>query len=408
MNRAVLGVFGFSIPYALNANNKTEAKERILDCSLYMTIAYGSPALLLPLINKTVLRRAGIIKNFKDKGVEIVRVSKGYLTENAPKMIKGIKEKGEELGLEKEFNEILANFKGKEETLRKTLIKCHKNIAAADFIFTNCGIASIPWIVNEFTERTTGRKGYSGEFKMADKNYTDKQSEKHEKNKWKKMALSYALAITPSIVLPGVLAKAMLKNPAKLKGVSKWLNKNAQNFDYKDGKYMSMLTFAAMWITGEFPTYLLACRNKHELKYKSVAFPILGSFFFVGDRLLNNIFGRTIDRFKKTQIMNNKEYKNAGFWKKLWMPMKSLNDIKKLPGDLGVKSLKYATGTYWGNLAINAALLGVLLPKILNKVLHNDVKAETSPKNSFFNLSETLRLYTTKTHSQPAHKLYEK
>ncbi len=43
LNRAMLSAVGFTIPYALNANNETEGKERFFRSVLYMLIAFASP-----------------------------------------------------------------------------------------------------------------------------------------------------------------------------------------------------------------------------------------------------------------------------------------------------------------------------------------------------------------------------
>ncbi len=330
---------------------------------------------MLPQINKLVLKNAGVIKNFKDKGVEIVRVSKGDLSENAAKMEKAIRKRGKELGLEREFNEILKKFPDKEK-LRETLINAHKNIFKLDFLTTSVAITSLPWLVNLYTELTTGRKGYSGEFEMADEAYTDKQAKGHEENKDKKLLLSFGLAIAPALIIPGYVARAMKQGSEQLGRLSGWIKKNAKNFDYKDGKFMSLLTYAVMWHTGDLPSYLLAARDKHELKYNAVAFPVLGAFFFAGDRILNSVFGRFLDKHKGTSIMNTKGYEKAGFWKKLFMPMKSLKDITS------AKSLKYAQGMYWGNMALTALLIGTIMPRILNRVLKKNVEAELEQENT--------------------------
>jgi len=381
MNRAFLSVFGFSIPFAFNANSKAERNERYINSVWYTAVAFLSPILILPFINKQVLKKGGIVKKLKDKGVDILKVSKEYLNKDASKMMEGIKKKGKELGLQKEFDELLEKFPDKEK-LRKKLIDCHKNIFKWDFLTTSVAVTANPWITNIYTRLATGRTGYAGEFEMTDKNYTKKQTVNHEKNRYKKMIVSFAIAIAPALIIPGFLAKAMKKNPANLKGLSKWINQNAQKFDYKDAKYMSLLTYATMWTTGDYPTYLLACRDKHELKYKAISNFILGAFYFAGDKILNSLTGRAFDRFKGTKIMNPKGYEKAGFFKKLFMPMKPLKEIMNITGKIGKKTGKYAIGMYWGNLALTAAIIGVGMPRFLNVILRKDVKSDLAKEKS--------------------------
>ena len=64
------------------------------------------------------------------------------------------------------------------------------------------------------------------------------------------------------------------------------------------------------------------------------------------------------------------------------MPMKSLKDVTNK------KSLKYAQGMYWSNLALVALALGTIMPRTLNKMLKKNVEKEVNqantPKKEFF------------------------
>lgn len=381
LNKAILSLIGFQIPFCLSANNKTERNERIVQGTWYMGIAYAAPFLLLPFINKRILLKAGIIDSLKDKGVEIVRVSKDYLNSDAKKMIQGIKDTAKKLeeekkfkGISTHFDKILNKFPEKEQ-LRQKLIKAHKDIFKYDFIFTSVlGGAAMPWISNFYTEITTGRKGYSGEFEMADSNYTDKMSSIHEKYKYQKLALSVALAVLPAFILPQKLAKSMSKNIKELKGVSKFLNKNAKLFDYKDGKFMSLLTYAAIWTFGDFPTYLLATRDKNELEYLAISRSIVGLSFFGGELALSNWLGRIFDKSFKTKLMDSEKLKKVGVMEKIFTPARSLSTIKELK--LDNRTQKFAVGMYWGALLLNALLLGYAIPKTLNVALRKKVESD--------------------------------
>lgn len=381
LNKAILSLIGFQIPFCLSANNKTERKERIVQGAWYMGVAYASPFFLLPFINKRVLLKSGITNNLKDRGVEIVRVSKEFLNEDASKMVSGIRKTAQNLEKEEKFKGIAEDFEGilkkfpDKEILRQKLIKAHKDIFKYDFIFTSAlGGAAMPWISNFYTELTTGRKGYSGEFEMADEKYTDKMSEKHEKYKYQKLGLSFALAVLPAFIVPRQLSKAMSKNVKDLKGIPKFLNQNAKLFDYTDGKFMSLLTYAAIWTFGDFPTYLLATRDKNELEYLAVSRSIVGLSFFGGELALSNWIGRGLDKTFKTELMDKEKLKKAGTIGKIFTPARSLQNIKDL--GLSKKTQKFAVGMYWGSLLLNAALLGYGIPITLNKVLKKKVEKD--------------------------------
>lgn len=392
LNKAILSLIGFQIPFCLSSNNKTERRERIVQGTWYMGVAYASPFFLLPFINKRVLLKSGIINSVKDRGVEIVRVSKEFLNEDASKMVNGIKETAKKLekeekfkGITNDFTQILDNFEDKEE-LRQKLIKAHKDIFKYDFIFTSVlGGAAMPWLSNFYTEITTGRKGYSGEFEMADEKYTDKMAAKHEKYKYQKLALSFALAVLPAFIIPQQLAKSMSKNAQELKGISRFLNKNAKLFDYTDGKFMSLLTYAAIWTFGDFPTYLLATRDKNELEYLAISRSIVGLSFFGGELALSNWLGRTFDKTFKTELMDKDKLKNANRLEKIFTPARSLQTIKDL--GLNNKTQKTAVGMYWGALLLNAVFLGYGIPKTLNKVLKKKVKNDLAQKQKYERLN---------------------
>lgn len=387
LNKAILSLIGFQIPYCLSANNKTEQKERVVQGSWFMGVSYLAPFVLLPFVNRRVLLKSGITDSLKDKGVAIIRVSKDYLNADTNKMVQGIKETARKLeeqkefkGISEHFDRILEKFPDKEQ-LRQKLIKAHKDIFKYDFIFTSVlGGAAMPWISNFYTELTTGRKGYSGEFEMADRNYTDKMASTHEKYKYHKLALSVALAVLPAFIIPQKLAKSMSKNINELKGVSKFLNKNAKLFDYKDGKFMSLLTYAAIWTFGDFPTYLLATRDRNELEYLAISRSIVGLSFFGGELALSNWLGRTFDKVFKTKLIDSEKLKNAGVMEKIFTPARSLNTIKDLK--LDKRTQKFAAGMYWGAMLLNALLLGYAIPKALNVGLKNKVEKDlTKEKN---------------------------
>lgn len=387
MNKAILSLIGFQIPFCLSSNNKYERRERVVQGAWYMGVAYASPFFLLPFINKRVLLKSGITRGLKDRGVEIVRVSKDYLNEDAAKMVKGIKETAKQLekndkfkGIASDFEIILNKFPDKE-LLRQKLIGAHKDIFKYDFIFTSVlGGAAMPWISNFFTEITTGRKGYSGEFNMADEKYTDKLASKHEKYKYHKLALSFALAVLPAFILPKYAARAMAKKPAELKGLTKFFNQNAKLFDYTDGKFMSLLAYAAMWTLGDFPTYLLATRDKNELEYLAISRSIVGLSFFGGELAMSNWLGRSIDKAFKTELMDKEKLKKATTLEKIFTPARSLQTLEKLGKD--AKTKKAAVSMYWGAMLLNAALLGYGIPKTLNVVLKKKVEKDLAKMNS--------------------------
>lgn len=376
-NRCLMDIGGWEAPVCIMANNDTERRERICKSTLYVLGTFASPLLLMPLLNKRYLYKNGIIKNLKDKSVDIIQLSNKHLAGSTEQFINGVKELGKELKREKEFKNILDNFKGREHELKESMIKIKSNIMRADMLFTGLTVGAIPWFINDISKLITGRKGYSGEFLLADKDYTDKLNQKHDKMKPKLMLGMASAIVANSIFWPAMLKKGMLnKNPNKF---LKFFKNNAAIFDYKKGMFMSLATYALLELFGNSPSWVLATRDKHERKNMAIQLLIGDALFFGGDFILNNITGRTFDKFCGTKLMNREKFSGSTFFKKLLMPTNSLEKLKKLEAN-GEKSLaktkKYALGMYWGNFLIIMLGLGFGVSSLTNKILRIKVKED--------------------------------
>jgi len=367
---------GVELPFALMANNDDEKTERFMRMTWFMLASFVAPVITMPFINKQVLKR--VIKDIKPEEKAILRVSKKYLTKGADYMIEGFNKTKGELeknkkfeGVSEHFDNVLERYKGKEEQLREKLIKAHQQIFSLDFAVASVLAVINPWVMNYVTEKRTKRVGYVGEFKMAGKDYTDKTSEKHQKIKNVKMAISIALPLVQALLIPRMLAKSMLKPAEKLGSMGKFFKNKAHLFDYTGAIYASKAAYFGIMAFGDFPSYMLACRDKHELKLRFSGFGFVLATLFACEPVLNNLAGRFSDWKFGTALMNRKGFENAGFLKNLLMPVKSLKDINMSSASKLTK--KAALGMYWGNFALTTTVLGFGLPFILNKVLKKDV-----------------------------------
>lgn len=373
-----MDIGGWEAPVCIMANNDTERKERVCKSTLYVLGTFASPLLLMPLLNKRYLYKTGIIKSIKDKSVDIIQLSNKHLTGTTEQFVDGVKELGKELKREKEFKNILNNFKGREHELKEHMIKIKSNIMRADMLATGLTVGAIPWFINDISKLITGRKGYTGEFLLADKDYTDKMNQKHDKMKSKLMLGMAGAIIANGIFWPAMLKKGMLsKNPNKF---LKFFKNNTAIFDYKKGMFMSLATYALLELFGNSPSWVLATRDKHERKNMAIQLLIGDALFFGGDFVLNNIAGRTIDHFCGTKLMNREKFNDkSSFFKKLLMPTNSLEKLKKLE-ESGEKSLaktkKYALGMYWGNFLIIMLGLGFGVSNLTNRILRTKVKED--------------------------------
>lgn len=397
LNRGIVDVFGYAIPTSLNANNKHEARERIISSSIYFAIAFLSPVITMPLFNKFFLQRAGIIEKFNDKGVEIVRLSKKHLVEKVPQMEKGIEELIYDLrdnpntskktrekfkDVEEIFNKVIEKF-GDKEKFRETLLKTHTKIAIADYIITGLMLIATCFGVKNLTKKLTGRTGFSAEYEMADENYTKKKSQKHEENLNKKILISVAALLAGSVGVNKFVQKSFLKeNP---RGLMKSIKKNAAEFNYTNGIYMKMMPYFLLSVIGDFPPFLLSTRDKYELRDASVRLAMCTAIFFGGDAVLNRAFGSAFDKLFKTKLVNKENLgEKPSFWKKATAPIYSLAELsKKTDWDKEIlkRTRKFGIGMYWLNLALVTLILGIGLPKALNKLLKHSVSKDLKQEN---------------------------
>ncbi|HBG49746.1 MAG TPA: hypothetical protein DDW90_09660 [Cyanobacteria bacterium UBA9971] len=403
-NRGILDIGGWLAPNVLMANNKDERKERLNKHGGYFLLAVLSPFVFMPLANRSSLKLLGVTKNLFGKESHIIQLSKKKLANNAGEMVKGIEELGKKgienlfgkkIKIEKEFKAILNRFPDKEE-LRKKLIAAQKFQFMADFIPLGFIAGSIPWMTNDITKKQTGRSGFTAEFEMADKQYTEKMAEKHEKTKHKKMLAACAITLGNTLLIPTIVAKSLTtKTPGSFASVIK---RNAHLFDYTKGIFVSLLPYFLIDVFADIPHWILASRDKHEMKDTSVRFGVALSIFFGGDYLLNNVVGRGLDRWRGTKLMNDDNFKNAGFFKKFLMPVNKFDKIKeleKVPENILKRTQKYAVGMYWGNMLAIMLALGFGTPYVLNKILKANIKNDMNNDKNDSHTTKALKNFKT-------------
>ena len=252
----------------------------------------------------------------------------------------------------------------------------HEKVLATDFITTAAMWSLIPWIATESTELRTKRKDFSAGFNLK-KDNNEKQS-KASKIFWN------ALFVT----IPGLLfAKTVTKglSTEKAKGFGKnilnYISKNPQNFDYASGTNMSKTIYAAIWVLSSFPAKIISSRDTNERKDRTLRDIGLFTMFFGGDFLIGDIAGRFCDKFLGTKIMDRKDDANGGFFKNFGLRLKNfrkLDEAKNLAPEVSKKTKTIGAGLYWFSLLANTALIGFMLPKLLNKFLRYNINKENS------------------------------
>lgn len=418
LNRGIVDIGGCAIPQAIMSNNKDEAIERFSMSCLYFFMSIVTPFFMLPFLNKHFLASSGIVKNFKSAEKDIMKVSKKYLTEDGKYLAEGIKKKGLRLDAEKivkeakkqnkslnvfeemekleksgikaehqiAFDNLLERFKGREEELREKLVKVHQNVFKFDFLSTAWMWCATPYIATGITEKRTHKKGFSAAFDMVDQSKFDEK--KYEADKRKKLFTSALIATIPPLIAPKLIMKSMTSKSGALK-------KYASNFNYTDGMFMSKSIFALMWLLCDYPSQLVGSRDKLEMRDRAIRGAVLFTMFFGGDFALNNIIGRSFDKFAGTKIMDRKpdtaNLKGGArvkqFFKDFKLLPRNFADLGKIDAPLEaiIKTKKFGTGLYWFALLANCGLIGFAMPAVLNKMLRKSVHKENISQNRFEN-----------------------
>ena len=389
INRGITTLGGSTLPQCIMSNNKYEAQERGLMGGIYFVASYLTPILLIPLYNKHFLKNKGIINNLDDIGKRIILVSKKYLTPSGD-LKKGLQELAKTFDIkagnnktQEAFDEIYNRYNNPAK-LKKDLLSVHEKVLATDFITTAAMWSLIPWIATESTEKRTKRKDFSAGFNLKTDNKTQEKTSKTSKILW-----YIAFVTIPGLIFAKTVTKGLCQNPVqKAKGLgSKLLNhisKNPQNFDYASGTNMSKTIYAAIWVLSSFPAKIISSRDANERKDRTLRDIGLFTMFFGGDFLIGNIAGRLCDKIFGTQIMDRKAGKQSEFFKDFGLKLKNfrkLDEAKDLAPNVLKKTKTIGAGLYWFSLLANTALIGFMLPKLLNKFLRYNINKENSSDN---------------------------
>jgi len=382
LNKGLLEITGYAVPSVIMANNKVEARERAEKSAALFGLSFLVPLVFIKGLNKGFSKLYKISDSLKGPETRLIEISKKYLVKDAKYMEEGIKELADNLdregtkGTKPAFDKVLEKFPDKEK-LRQALIKAQDKVLLGDYLLTGGSIGAIYWLSNENTKKKTGRDGFSAEFEMADKDYTNQKSQEYIKNKRKNILIANGILVGGSLGVSQSLKKAMSSNSENK--IVQFAKKHAHHFDYKKGVYMSRASLALIMLMGDIPNTLLASRDKDEFKNNAIRNALLFSVFFGGDLVLNNVAAQLLDKYKGTKLVNKENLpKDASWFKKITCPLNSLDDLKNKNWDAKVlkKTKNYGTAMFWGNFAIITATLGFALPSVLNKMLRQQVKQD--------------------------------
>ncbi|MBO6087975.1 hypothetical protein J6P92_06500 [bacterium] len=392
LSRALVDGCGCTIPWILMANNETERKEKARKFLFDYAVAYLSPFVALPLLNRFATRYIGkLTKNFWSNNHKVIHISNEHLKDaetmmsELTKMSKDVKKNPIEslyykLNPKKQYNskldidELLKSADGDKEKLRQKIIKSKNTVFVLDCLSTFGILGSVPFINNEITKKKSGQKGFSAEMSMADREIVEKRAEQHEKTKKKKYLsfLGTLGAITLAMSLCGFSALKS-KNSGKL---IQSLKNGSKMFDYGRGIYMSRLPFFVGYMI-IVAANLLASRNSTERKDLAIRQGVGSAVFFGGDLLLGSLFTNLSDRIFGTKLRKD-EGQNKSLLRKIFPKVKPLKQVieEVEQGKISKTNKKVSAGIFWANMLILMGSMGYLIPKAINKMIKSDVEKD--------------------------------
>ena len=354
LNKALLdGARDTSI--ILHANNKNEREERFRRSCIAWSTAFLTPLVTLPITNRVAMKHIGkLTKSYFSNENNLIKLSNKYLT-SVTETQKGI----EEFSKKYDFSELLKRNNYDYEKIREKLINSKMSVLAFDFLFTSTLLGCAGFVNRWKTRKKTGRDGFSAEFNMANKDLVEKRTEKFKKTE-KARDLAFISSVLLLAASPLLLRKGLLNNSGKLFDFAR---KHGSKFDYNDGVFMKRLPFLLMTIVADVGL-ILSSRNQTEVKDNAVRLSATQLAFFGGDIVIGSALAALSDKLFKTELLDKNCKKNR--INKIIPPIKPIRDLQG-------KNKAIASGLFWVNMLTLFGILGVAIPKMMNKMIKGDV-----------------------------------
>lgn len=376
LNKAMFDLTSSDIPWVAMANNREERRERINRSALSVGMVFVSPLIVLPFVNRFAMKNiAKLTSEFTSKQWHAIKLSNKSLI-SAEKTKARLDELSKDLKID--FKPIVDKVGGDYDKLRKKISTAKNIVLGTDLMLIAGSFGHIGFFNAWQTKKKTGQNGYSAELKMADKEVIEKRAEKFKKNEKLRYVAFLAGLAGLVVAMPAVIRHGLTTQ--KVNKFSTFIKKHGENFDYKDAIFMSRLPMALSFLTAHFGIFM-ASRNNTERKDNVIRSSATLSIFFLGDILLASVLGRLSDKHLKTDLIKrNGENK---FLNKILPPIKKIDELKVASSP---KSVKMAKGIFWLNFVVLSALMGVITPYFINKLIKKDVAQDVNKKHNLLEL----------------------
>ena len=372
LNKALFDLTSSDIPWVVMANNKEERRERINRSALSVGMVFVSPLIILPFVNRFAMK--SIVKlssKFASKEYNAIKLSNKHLV-SAEKTKAGLEELSKELKID--FKPVIDSVGGDYDKLRKKISTAKNIVLGTDLMLIAGSFGHIGFFNAWQTKKKTGQNGYSAELKMADKEVIEKRAAKYKKSEKARYLAFLAGLAGLTVAMPIAIKRGLTSS--KVNKFSEFVKKHSDKFDYKDAIFMSRLPMALSFLAAHFGIFM-ASRNNTERKDNIIRSSATLSIFFLGDILLASVLGRLSDKHLKTNLIK-RDGENK-LLNKILPPIKELSEVKAT-GTL--KSVKIAKGIFWTNFVLLSALMGVITPYFINKLIKKEVAQDANKKCS--------------------------
>lgn len=370
LNKALFDLTSSDIPWVAMANNKEERRERINRSALSVGMVFISPLIVLPFVNRFAMKNiVKLTSEFGSKQWQAIKLSNKNLV-SAEKTKSGLNELSKELKIN--FTPITDNVGGDYDKLRSKISTAKNVVLGTDLMLIAGSFGHIGFFNAWQTKKKTGQNGYSAELKMADKEVIEKRAEKYKKNEKFRYAAFLTGLAGLVVALPMAIKHGLTTN--KINKFSEFVKKHAGKFDYKDAIFMSRLPMGLSFLTAHFGIFM-ASRNSTERKDNVIRSSATLSIFFLGDILLASILGRLSDKHLKTDLI-----KRDGENKMLNKILPPVKELKELKVASSPKTVKMAKAIFWTNFVVLSALMGIITPYFINKLIKKEVAEDANKK----------------------------
>lgn len=368
LNKALFDLTSSDIPWVAMANNNEERRERINRSSLSIGMVFVSPLIILPFVNRFAMKNiTKLTSEFGSKQWQAIKLSNKDLI-SAEKTKAGLEELSKELKID--FKPVIDKVNGDYDKLRSKISTAKNVVLGTDLMLIAGSFGHIGFFNAWQTKKKTGQNGYSAELKMADREIIEKRAEKYKKNEKFRYAAFLTGLAGLTVALPTAIKHGLTTQTASKFG--DFVKKHAGKFDYKDAIFMSRLPMGLSFLTAHFGIFM-ASRNNTERKDNVIRSSATLSIFFLGDILLASILGRISDKYLKTNLI--KRNSDNKFLNKFLPPIKELKEIKAANSP---KSVKMAKGIFWTNFVVLSALMGIITPYFINKLIKKEVAEDAN------------------------------